>query len=367
MTTWILGALLLGGQEGRPIMQINLTRDAARGQRSLIQVEMSPMDPSRKSPKVFGDPPRPWEFEWLARGYCKAGTSNEYALRFRVYSQERKAKNDRAPIVTRMLTAMWENNFDRLQTDHSVNYNGRIVDVFLCWGGKAGGEQRFDKATEGGRVKAVNTIYFYDLNSFTDPVETAREVAHEYGHAVLPAIGGYFLPESWANGYLGEKLFLSRIREAMALNVMTPEDAMGATKAQLDAWMAKNVDPLVMKAADNLPTKSYMSLKSAVGMDRYTGLALYASQLLPDSVFARSLQLTGSTEAEDYPEAIAMATEEPDRLTLTIPGNLKGKNIWIPLNKAKLTGANVLNRVGKWARIHPTGGEIVLVNRKPEN
>jgi hypothetical protein len=358
--------VLLGQAPGdRRIASYEITRDPAKGATSMVRIELDRLDPSKKSPQKFGTPAIPWEFEWLVQGYVRAPGESHYAARFRVYSQERKQQDDPAPFVARMLTAMWEENANRLRYDHPEQYNGRIVDVYLCWGGKAGGEQRFGVDFENGIKKTVNTIYFYDLNSFTDPVEKAREVAHEYGHAILPAIGGYEAPEDWANGYLGEKLFLRWLRDGLAAGRLKPDDTMGAEAPQLDEWVKKNVDPLVVTASQNLPTAQYLNVRSATGMDRYTGLAVYAATVLPEPVFSRSMLLTGSTEAKDYPEAIALAAEEPDEYTLNIPSYLKGKSLWIPLTKAKLKGAKILRHVGKWAKIQPTAAEVVITN--PEN
>lgn len=368
MVSSLVGLVLLGQVQGdRRISSYEVTRDPAKGATAMIRTEMDPLDPSKKSPKLFGTPPQRWEFPWLVQGYVRTPGAAQYGLRFRVYSQNRKEKNDQAPQVARMLTALWDENATRLQYDHPEQYNGSIVDVYLCWGGKAGGEQRFGVDFEGGRQKSVNTIYFYDLPSFSDPVETAREVAHEYGHAILPPIGGYEAPENWANGYLGEKLFMRWMRDAIAAGRLTTEDTMGAEAPQLDEWVRKNVDPLVIKSSQALPTPQLLNDPSAAGMDRYIGLALYAATILPDAVFGRSMLLTSSTDAKDYPEAIALAAEEPAEYTLRIPTYLRGKTLWIPVTKAKIKGAKILRFMGKWAKIQPTAADVVVTNPEVRN
>lgn len=364
MVSLLAAGLLLANQgpSERRISTYEITRNPAKGPSAMIRTEMDYLENSKRSPKKFGNPPVKWEFPWLVQGYVKTPGVDQFMLRFRVYAQDRKEKDDAAPQVARMLTAIWEENATRLRIDHRTQYNGQIQDVYLCWGGKAGGEQRFDVDFEGGIQKNVNTIYFYDLNSFTDPIEKAREVAHEYGHAILSAIGGYEAPENWANGYLGEKLFLRWLRDSAMAGHVKPEDTMGAEAPQLDEWVKKNVDPLVTKAAQTLPTPEFLRDRSEVGMDRYLGLALYTATVLPDSVFSRSMMLTGSTEAKDYPEAIAMAAEEVREYTLRIPAYLRGKSIWIPVTKAKISGAKILRFVGKWAKIQPTADDVVITN-----
>jgi hypothetical protein len=212
--------------------------------------------------------------------------------------------------------------------------------------------------------KSVNTIYIYDVNSFTDPIEMAREVAHEYGHAVLPAIGGYTAPEGWANGYLGEKLFMNWLRDGMAEGRLGPDDAMGATAAQLDAWLAQKSDPLVLDAAQTFPTDTWLANPTAAGMDHYLGLALFAGNVLPNSVFGRSMLLTGSTEAKDYPAALVLATEEPDEYEIKIPKLLADKPIWLPTGKGRITGGKILKFKAGWAQVQAPEGTLTVVNRR---
>ncbi|MGI4789116.1 MAG: hypothetical protein ACRYFS_09725 [Janthinobacterium lividum] len=75
--------------------------------------------------------------------------------------------------------------------------NGTVpFDVWLCAGGKSGGEQW------------RSNIYLYNLETPRSSIEWIREIVHEYSHLALPAIGGYDAPEYWANGYLGERLLV---------------------------------------------------------------------------------------------------------------------------------------------------------------
>lgn len=56
-------------------------------------------------------------------------------------------------------------------------------------------------------------LFFYSAHTPRTPVEWARQVGHEYGHLVLPPVGRYMQPESWANGMLGERLFIQWLAE----------------------------------------------------------------------------------------------------------------------------------------------------------
>jgi hypothetical protein len=326
-------------------------------------VETERLPESKLSPKKFGKPPKPFEFEWIVRGLGKV--DNRWTDRLRVYSQQRKQEGDLAPLVARMAMRLWDFNMQRLRFDHAQQYNRGIIDFYLCWGGEPGGEQTFDwdVVDNPPRQIKVNTIYIYDLQSFNDPLEMAREVAHEYGHATLTPIGDYTEPESWANGYLGEKMYLRYLRNEMRVNRMEPIDAMGATLKQLDDWVKRNVDPLVVRAAVTGPQPQMLAGKDAASMDSFLGLALYMESILPPNMFARTLKVINSDKARDYPEAILTAVQERERVVIELPAILKDKEVWVPLSpKAKITGAEIVKRNGDWAQIKPGIGAITLVH-----
>jgi hypothetical protein len=355
-------AMLLTQQPADDLMFV-IREPNGKPARLMYKVNVNRLEPPKLSPKKFGDPPVQWQFDWLCAAYGPdtTGLTQNKELVVRVYSQEHKAEGDKAPLVCRMALRLWDMNATRLRVIHNASINHGIVDFYLCWGGKAGGEQlREQDVSVDGNPFMVNSIYLYDLKSFDGPVEMAREVAHEYGHAVLPAVGGFEKPEDWANGYLGEKLYLRWLRDEIAAGRMYPDDVMGASAAQLDGWVKSNVDPLVLRAAQAPPNKVFLNDKGKGPMDAYLGLALYAESIFPSSVFARSMKLIGSSKAGDYPASLVLAASEPERITLRIPPLLKGQSIWIPLGTSKITGANVLKRQGDWAQIQPTIGAVVI-------
>jgi hypothetical protein len=318
----------------------------------------------RLSP-VKVSPQHKWEFEWLAAGYGTQAIAVETPpeLRFRVFNQQRKEGNDPAPFVARMALRMWDWNVRRLKLDHALVYNRGVIDFYLCFGGQAGGEQMFDEEIENGFARKVNTIYIYRIDSFTDPVEMAREIAHEYGHATLPPMGGFESPEEWGNGYLGERLYLRWMRDELASKRLGPEDAMEASAPQLDAWVKKNVDPLWRTVAGNGPDLAQLAGKGQKAMDAYLGLTLWAETILPRAAFARSIKLTGSVKATDYLDGIELAIKDGPKCTLNIPATYKGKPVWVPLpTGSKLSGAAVKAKRGNWAKVVPAGTSVAIIN-----
>jgi len=179
-------------------------------------------------------------------------------------------------------------------------------------------------------------------------------------------VGGFKDPEEWSDGYLAERVFLRWLRDALAANILTTDDTMGATKAGLDKWLATNLDPLMLKAAQTEPTEALLSDKSAVGMNAFLGLATYINAIYPDNiprnVFSRSLMLTGYN-AKEYLNGAVLAAEEPDRVTLRIPPQFIRKAIWLPLGTGKLTGAPILKKnASGWVQVQVGANPIVITN-----
>jgi hypothetical protein len=326
--------------------------------RALIQIPQE----RRETPKI--SPLNRMEFPFNIFGYGNGlDPQRGHELRFRIYSQQKKAEGDVAPLVARTLLRLWDFNYQRLSLEHSPRYR-RLVDVYLCWGGTPGGEQRFTVDRENDVQRPVNTIHIYDLGTFTEPLEMAREVAHEYGHAAIPPVGGFKTPEDWANGYLGEKMYLRYLRDQISSGKLGSEDAMNATAEDLDGWVKENVDPLVAFAARNGPDEKLLAKTGSKAMDSYMGLVLYSETILPAPVFARSMVVIGSTKAKDYPDAVITAVTEKRTVSFDLPATMVGRNIWLPTGaKGKVTGATVKRRSGGWTLVIPKSRSVKLTNR----
>lgn len=334
-----------------------------RGAESGLVVMIQPLLEAPKTAPKY----RQWTFDYLCAGYVpSAKNPGKSELRFLCYSQTRRPTNDPAPGIVQNLLRLWSYNRNRLKIDHSEAYASRQVHLYLCDGGKAGGEQRFgedryiDEATGRAVSHKVNTIYIYDMASFTqDRIEMLREIAHEYGHATLPPIGPFAKPEDWANGDLGERLYLRWLFEDLVGTRLQRGDVLGATSAGLEQYLKTKSDPLIRAVATNGPNLDLMSKKGEAAMNAYLGLALYAERVLPVKQFARALALTGSTKAADFARAVVEAAAE-ERWTVRVPPGFEGRKIWIPVGKARVTGATVLARKGDWVQIQVGTNPVVV-------
>jgi len=373
MTSILLAAtVLMSGNPAqdadRPVQLIEgiKLRDEAGKDSGLILLLQPRLETPKKAPK-YPD----WEFEWLTAGYVpRDKPSPGRHLRFQTFSQVRRPKDDPATRATQMLLRLWSYNDKKLGLDHSEAFNNKIVDVYLAYGGPAGGEQLFGEDSvfdpRSGRTSTlkVNTIYVYQITTFTNPVEMAREVAHEYGHAVLPPIGPFKKPEDWANGFLGEMLYMRWLRDDLAADKLKPDDAMGATVMGLTGYLQKNVDPLVLRVAEYGPDFVALKQDGPAAMNAYLGLALYAEQILPSKAFSRSLALTASMKPLDYATSVVEAAEEQANWTVRVPLELRGKRIWIPVGEGKLESGKALARRGDWVYIEAGKTPIKIRNAR---
>ena len=321
-------------------------------QSELIEVRQraTPLEILKKSPLKFPPHKKPYEFEWLTEGYGHAWTSTlEPQLRFRVFSQDRKVHSELAIQTTQLLLRLWSYNFTELKNDHKPDYARSCVDVYLCFSGDPGGEQLFDDDPQAKGISSkVNTIYIYDLPSFKEPLEKVRELCHEYGHASLPAVGGYDKPEYWANGYLGEKLYMSWLAHQPNL---TPDQIYGCDPAVLKRWVSKTCDPIITKGATNYPATKFFAGKSADFMNRYIGLMLWMQVVLPPKILSQSMKIMTTYNPKDVPAALVEAAQGSEPFSFSVPSYLVGKTIWLPFGRLKTVSAKITARNGGWISI----------------
>jgi hypothetical protein len=327
---------------------------------------MKRLDPPKNSPKLFGEEKVPYQFDWVSTGDIRLeGTSlDSFKRRVQVYSQQKRVHDELAPNVSRTVLRLWDMTYQRYRLDHSTEFNNGIVDVYLCFGGQAGGEQMFDSEVVNGRTVKVNTIYIYDLASFTDPVEMLREVCHEYGHAVLWAVGGYTEPEYWANGYLGEKLYMRYLRDELKAARFGTLDSIGSKFEALDAWVKKNADPLEDIWAKGGPKPELLKGNDGSAMNAYIGLSLYAERVLPPSSFQRAMkQAVGNGTAPELLAGIVSQIEGRAATTLNIPEEWRKQPFWIPVGaKGRVAGATVLKSQDGWVQVRAGAGSITVTS-----
>lgn len=329
----------------------------------LLQARSEKLDPPKKSP-LNG-----WVFEHVTAGFARDSTDEGFNLRFRVFNQYRPDEHDPTDYVARMMLRLWDFNRQRLNRDHSDFIHLRTVDVYLVSGGGTGAEQQFIEDPyelgENARPARANNIYVYSVQNLDDPLEFARELAHEYGHATLPGIGGYSEPEDWANGDIGERVYMTWLLQGMKAGKLGPFDAMHATVDQLQAYYDETVMPDLKRVGTKGPDLAALERRDKSGYRELLGLASYCAAMMPHKMFGRAVALTASPDAEGFLKGVIEAAAEQPEWKVTVPMGLENSPIWVPQKSGALRGAKELQRRGDWVKIQPTTNSVTVVNRAP--
>lgn len=135
------------------------------------------------------------------------------------------------------------------------------VDLWLSTEGEPGGEEF------GGH------LYLFAVRVPRAPAEWARELAHEFAHRVLPRIGPYREPETWGEGYLGERLFLKWL---LADNGVTD---LWDGPVSAEGYLSQQIAPLRNRFLDEGPAAPAARRTDVSGMEFFIGqlLALEAA------------------------------------------------------------------------------------------
>ena len=326
----------------------------------MLSARLSKLEQPKKSP-LNG-----WDFEYMTSGFARDSENEGYNARIEVFNQFRPAEDDPTDLVARELMRLWDFNRWRLNSDHSEYIFHRTVDIYLCFGGDPGGEQRTMEdpyqLDQNGSPTRVNTIYIYAVPTLKDRSEFAREVAHEYGHATWPPIGGYTKPEQWASGDMGERVFMTWLYKELEYKRLTPDDMMGTSLKDMRKFYWDKIVPDLRRVGTSGPNLALLASKSVKGYAELLGLTSYLAELMPHKTFGRTVMLSTGRDAMDYYRACLKAATEKPEWNLTVPECLVGYAIWVPLPKGTIKGAKELRREGDWVKVQPTAKSITVSN-----
>lgn len=262
----------------------------------------------------LSDPKHRWHFTVACYGYFRNEHLNYPELRFRVYAQQTEDLPT-AQRVCRLLLRLQEVAWQKLRLQ--VNLQGeRVLNVWLCRQGNSGGEQW------------RNNLYIYSVQEISHPLEWLREVAHEFSHALLPGITGYTAPEPWANGYTGERLFITWMESLLRSGQLSPDDVCGASATDVRNFVQQRCLPLLYRWTTSGFPHSDFARTDVAGMSALIGMVLYI-----DSVYGSGiLRSTFARLAEPQPTALwkafTEAVSESDEVLITPTGG--AIQVWLP-------------------------------------
>ncbi len=172
-----------------------------------------------------------------------------------------------------------------------------LVRLWLC-------EQR-----AAGAERLGADVFFYGIGQERQPIEWVRELAHEYGHAVIPRVAGFVQPEPTANGELGERLLIDWLcQEAgLAAGESWPAAEAGAALdglwgAPLDAarYLAEKGRSAFAFWYEQGPSSELVVGQDEAAMTYFNGLALYIRAAYSDETLGEVMRASAGVTVADF-------------------------------------------------------------------
>ena len=177
----------------------------------------------------------PARFNRVVHGYLEAPGTGDLELRVIAYYPSQLLSghdSDLAPIAQSLVHLMlriecYAGAYLGLPLQGDAEGINRL---WLCQGGEPGAE-RLD----------TDIFLYRAFEEARTPMEWVRQLAHECGHLLIPAIGGFAQPEVWGNGELGERLFTHFLTQEAA-QVANAEWPSAQAAARLnDLWVGEHI------------------------------------------------------------------------------------------------------------------------------
>lgn len=142
------------------------------------------------------------------------------------------------------------------------------LDVWLC----------LDRGP-GAAEQVRRNLYIYEAMTDRTGLEWIRTLAHELGHFVLPGPVGYREPEPWSTGILGERLFLSWLRDDVVGGRLQSNDLPFVSLHELEDYCAKQPDALVERVLTRGIMPDVLKGNGKAALDEATALLLYVTHV----------------------------------------------------------------------------------------
>ncbi len=229
----------------------------------------------------------------------------------------------------------------------------RTVQIWLPRQGESGGEQ------------VRNSIYLYRIQDPVAPEELLRVIAHELGHQWLPGIRGFLSPEPYANGAMGEVLFIRWL-----IDDLTPDLYLfGLDSRAIQQWYTRRYGALLdgwLSAPAEQETRLHLS--NAVGMRTLAGLCMWIDRIHGSSALAEALLNLPGPKAADLFTSLKRILTEFQSIHVKVPEGRGSVNVWLPAGAYLQTAAGQTGRKlavarSGWTAISTSGSREVHLSR----
>ncbi len=191
---------------------------------------------------------------------------------------------------------------------------GRRVQIWMTRQGDTGGEQVRD------------AIYLYRIHDPVAPEELLRVIAHELGHQWLPGIRGFTSPEPYANGAMGEVLFIRWVIEDMSPD----ERLLGLDVQAINQWYSRRYGALLDGwLSAPIQQEPRLHLSNAVGMRTLAGFCMWIERIHGSSTLAEVLLNLPGHRASDLLAAMKRVLQEFQSIKVMVPPGRSSVVIWL--------------------------------------
>ena len=230
-----------------------LVTGGKRGWRMFISRRNTAYEGPERDPKTNTDYKFRMQVQVLSESDNGASEREEKSERRFVVHFQRPEDEGLGRLVGRVAARLHWVNRDYLGRGSTGN---NYINIWLNPEGKAGAEEY------------KGNIYLHGINEDRAPAEWVREIAHEYSHIFLPPAGRYTEPEPFANGYLGERLYMKWLLFDNEQSDLWDKPIDGA------AYVANQIIPLRNRFLDEGPTSAAAQKMDKDGMDFFLGQML---------------------------------------------------------------------------------------------
>lgn len=272
--------------------------------------------PSNNAPTTDEEYHQPYKIACVVYRAERSGDDViRYSRRFIVYANDAEIKPT-LKRVARTLLLLHALVKERLRKDHPRN--SETVEVWMSR--QSGG---LGLETAGRQLR--NQIYFFNIFLERSPAEWLREVAHEYGHFILPGFAGFSEPEEWGDGVLGEKLFLLWIAQEVKAGRIAPDGVPFVAAEQFEEHIAKRVAPQIKRIMESGISPAALNARTGDGMNTLAAAAMYIESVYQSKGLRDAFAYTESADGSvfykggDLYRGFLRSLDASNRFTVQVP------------------------------------------------
>jgi hypothetical protein len=229
----------------------------------------------------------------------------------------------------------------------------------------------------GQTAAAPGEVMFYRMGEARSEGEWLRQLAHEYGHVVLPPFDGFEPPlEPFGNGKLGETLALLwaaqlPIAQMLPPNLSSSDEDGARLTAQLDGYVTREIAPALQLWNTSGPQSPLRHSGASDGLRYLRGLAVYVERVYGAHVLGAALQkvavksaapslaappLTAQSLLDAIAQVLRAKTETP--LPVWLPGAFAGEQASSALTKRAPATLAANTRAAAWLYVPATASTL---------